>query len=288
MFIQPCKCKARVLCVCKCINCCVRRSMLVSKVTHAVAAGGGALPPSVDKLVFLPSMLPASRTCDNLLHRIRNIFGMPESPLDQPPPAPSVPSVEVGALVRVVRDDGLDSTLLRCRATTSRSKDAYTVPRFAISSSMNLRVLRMDAAAELGFAFVSVPGGQEGFVQCKYLVGFGHAISMPACDSVAVSLMRCVQRVAMRVRAPTAHYIVQWLRQFESPFQELVLGFVDYTSGEAANWDNGRIDVVRAYDRFAAASAPAAAESFLMRHLFPSRALEEPEATARVAAQMLE
>ena len=72
-----------------------------------------------------------------------------------------------------------------------------------------------------------------------------------------------------------------------------MLGFVDYTSCTAESWDNGQIDVSRAYDCFAAASAPAAADAFLKRHLFANNPSDNaksfiPDAAARVTDQMLE
>lgn len=87
-----------------------------------------------------------------------------------PPPPPVVPVVEVGAFARLVRDDGGDRTLLRCKATTDRTREAWTTPRFPILSTTDVMVLRMNAPNEVGFAFVRVPNGQEGFVRFKYLV----------------------------------------------------------------------------------------------------------------------
>ena len=70
--------------------------------------------------------------------------------------------------------------------------------------------------------------------------------------------------------------------------QELVLGFVDYTSGEATNWDNGRLDVVRAFERFAAASNVNQAESFLRDHVVSRHAAQQPAVADDVVASILE
>jgi hypothetical protein len=87
-----------------------------------------------------------------------------------PPPPPPAPVLEVGGFARLVRDDGGDRTLLRCKVTTARSSDAWTTPRFSILSTTDVMVLRMNAPSELDFAYVRVHNGQEGFVQLKYLV----------------------------------------------------------------------------------------------------------------------
>jgi hypothetical protein len=71
-----------------------------------------------------------------------------------------------------------------------------------------------------------------------------------------------------------------------NPFQELVLGFVDYTSGEAANWDNVQIDVVHAFERFDAASNPEDAESFLRKHLF-NHSLEDADTVDSVISNLM-
>ena len=79
-----------------------RQSML----GRSTPSGGG-----VSQLQFPPSLLPPSTlSCDSLLHRISDIFQPPDAPLEAADP----PSVTVGAIVRLVRDDGNDATLLRC------------------------------------------------------------------------------------------------------------------------------------------------------------------------------
>jgi hypothetical protein len=78
--------------------------------------------------------------------------------------------LEVGRFARLVRDDGGDRTLLRCKVTLSRSSDAWTTPRFSILTDTDVLVLRMNAPNEQDFAYVRMPNGQEGFVQLKYLV----------------------------------------------------------------------------------------------------------------------
>ena len=70
--------------------------------------------------------------------------------------------------------------------------------------------------------------------------------------------------------------------------QELVLGFVDYTSGEATNWDNGRLDVSRAFECFAAASNVSEAESFLRNHVVSRHAAQQPAVADGVVASILE
>jgi hypothetical protein len=62
---------------------------------------------------------------------------------------------------------------------------------------------------------------------------------------------------------------------------------VDYTSGEAANWDNGRIDVVRAFERFAAASSPDHAELFLRQYVFSQHYPEKADAADSVISSIL-
>ena len=54
-----------------------------------------------------------------------------------PPPPPVVPVVEVGAFARLVRDDGGDRTLLRCKATTDRTREAWTTCKWEINNNEN-------------------------------------------------------------------------------------------------------------------------------------------------------
>jgi ubiquitin len=89
--------------------------------------------------------------------------------LKQKPSTPP-PVVRVGDFARLLRDDGGDRTLLRCKATSDRSSSAWTIPRFSIFATTDVLVLRMNALDERDFAFVRVPNGQEGFVRLKYLV----------------------------------------------------------------------------------------------------------------------
>ena len=96
-----------------------------SKLEGSAGGGGASATGYVQQLVFPPSLLPASRTCDNLLHRISDIFELPEP---QPPHEPPAPAVGVGAIVRLVRDDGKDGTLLRCAPSSSSAPDVFTVP----------------------------------------------------------------------------------------------------------------------------------------------------------------
>lgn len=69
--------------------------------------------------------------------------------------------------------------------------------------------------------------------------------------------------------------------------QELVLGFVDYTSGEALNWDNGRLDVVRAFEHFATVSNVTKAELFLRNYVVSSHAVQQPAAADGVVLNIL-
>jgi hypothetical protein len=94
------------------------------------------------------------------------------APSPPPPPPPEVPVLQVGRFARLVRDDGGDRTLLRCKVTLSRSSDAWTTPRFSILADTDVMVLRLNAANEQDFAYVRMPNGQEGFVQLKYLVPY--------------------------------------------------------------------------------------------------------------------
>ncbi len=49
--------------------------------------------------------------------------------------------ISSGSIVVIKRDDGTDSTLLRCRATNSRAADAFTTPRLALTSADQITFL---------------------------------------------------------------------------------------------------------------------------------------------------
>jgi hypothetical protein len=71
--------------------------------------------------------------------------------------------------------------------------------------------------------------------------------------------------------------------------QELVLGFVDYTSSESVLLHNCGWNVASAFERFAAASHGSSAESFLRRNVFvSSQAQENPGVVDRVVSSMLQ
>ncbi len=175
----------------------IRDSIITSQLT--------APTPSVSKLVFPAELLPKPPTCDNLLLRIKDVFKPPQCP---PHDHPNVPvPVQVGALARVVRPDNADQgTFLRCEATDSRDERVFMKPFFEIMPTMHVRVMRLNAKGEDGHAYVQVPkqerfhlcNGQEGFVQCKYLVALP---ALPPCNAASVCLMRCVQRAAVHVSA---------------------------------------------------------------------------------------
>ena len=166
---------------------------------------GAQLPfEEFENLTFLPSQIPPqSQNCDNLLNRIKDLFRLPE--------------VRINDFAHVVRDDGLQGTFLRPQPASAPSSDMEleweaTRPRpvlpespFLILPSMEVFVLRLSALDEPNLALVRVQR-QEGFPQCqdqeglvesKYLVALP---ALPPCNSAAVCLMRCVQRVALRVR----------------------------------------------------------------------------------------
>jgi hypothetical protein len=162
------------------------------------------------KLVFLSSQTPPQLdNCDNLLYRIRDLFRS---------------EIRINAHARVERDDGLQGTFLRPHPA-ARSQPACfpssdmdleweairprpIVPEspFFILPPMEVLVLRLNAVDEPGLAFVRVLKDQEGFPQCMDQEGFvesKYLVALPAippCNSAAVCLMRCVQRVALRVR----------------------------------------------------------------------------------------
>lgn len=95
-----------------------------------------------------------------------------------------------GSIVIMKRDDGTDSTLLRCRATNSRAADAFTTPRLVLTSADRITFLNavqgthpfptclLDriaspvslAAEDTSFAHVRTSSGAQGYVQTKYLV----------------------------------------------------------------------------------------------------------------------
>jgi len=95
-----------------------------------------------------------------------------------------------GGIVVIKRDDGTNSTLLRCRATNSRAADAFTTPRLALTSADQITFLNAvqgtrpllkislhglhspiaPAAEGTSFAFVRTSSGVAGYVQTKYLV----------------------------------------------------------------------------------------------------------------------
>jgi hypothetical protein len=272
-----------------------------------------------ETLFFPPHMMPQFQTCDHLLYRIRDIFKLPQSqnetfvhsdssehlisPLNTSPP---ISVLQVGARARVARADGAQSALLRCTTTkysplkqdwgsSCVDTDASSLPThlFEILPTMEVVVLHLNVIIEeTNYAFIRVPL-QERFPQCQDQEGFvksEHLITLPAlplCTSAAVCLMRCVQRVALRVR--TFSITVLKFCFILSHTQELTLGFVDYSSSEAIKWDNGGLDVFSAFKRFTAASDPTTAESFLRQNVFVSRqALDNPDVVDRVVAGMLE
>jgi hypothetical protein len=188
--------------------------------------------PEIQNITLPPSVLPQSQTCDNLLHRIRDLFSLPRTqpaadssdPQSSKHAAPSsaaaVPShsaAHAGMLARVIcSDEHTDSVFLRDSPTPEESSDlnllwesglSVSKTLFAIVPEMIVRVTRLNAPGELNYAFVTVCRdqecfpecqGQEGFVRSKYLAILP---ALPPCNSAAVCLMRCVQRVALRVRA---------------------------------------------------------------------------------------
>ena len=192
--------------------------------------------PEIQNITLPPSVLPQSQTCDNLLHRIRDLFSLPrtqpaadssdpQSSKDAAPSSAAFPShsaAHAGTLARytiarvICSDEHTESVFLRDSPTSEESSDlnllwesglSVSKSLFAIAPEMIVRVVRLNAPGELNHAFVRVCSdqecfpecqGQEGFVESKYL---DILPALPPCNSAAVCLMRCVQRVALRVRA---------------------------------------------------------------------------------------
>jgi hypothetical protein len=177
-----------------------------------------------EKLVFLPSQIPhQSQTCDNLLHRIVDLFGLPQSQQEEQfhtnssvfhthtlHLAQPVATLQIGALARVVRAGSSQNTFLKfepseVHLTRVESDWEAMLNEFEIFPSMEVRVLRLNAPGERNHAFVRVPNDQKGFPQCKNQEGFvesKHLVAVPAlplCNSASICLMRCVHRVALRV-----------------------------------------------------------------------------------------
>jgi hypothetical protein len=211
--------------------------------------------------------------------------------------------VQVGTIARVCCDQGSGSVVLRCAPKASLTQhpvaeikalasDTKPEPAFEILPSMDVRVLQLNAAEDACDALVCLPSGQDGYPQCQGQTGYvesKHLVPAPAmapCNSAAVCVMRCVQRVALRVRI-ICNICVLFLFLLIS-LQELVLGFVDYTSGATTNTDSSRVDFVRAFERFHTASRLSAAESFLKKHLPLKESQRNSAVCERVIASMLE
>jgi hypothetical protein len=83
-----------------------------------------------------------------------------------------------GSPVFLRRDDGADATLLRQRPTSSRSPDAFVVPKVVLSAADRLSFLEIVEAEGMAFALVRTASGVQGFVNCKY-VQVAHAHAAP-------------------------------------------------------------------------------------------------------------
>ena len=190
---------------------------------------GPDIPPvAFEKLAFRPSQIPhQSQTCDNLLHRIRDLF-RPAQFLQENSSkdaqrhaermnssaheAPSLPTLQVGARARVVCVCALQKTSIRAqpsRASSSTSGLECEFPSdilLEMFPNMEVFVLRLLPADEPNYAFVRLPKDQKGFPLCKDQEGYVEIKNLVAlaalypCTSASVCLMRCVQRVALRVR----------------------------------------------------------------------------------------
>jgi hypothetical protein len=196
---------------------------------QSILTRGPDIPPlAFEQLVFRPSQIPhQSQTCDNLLHRIRDLFRPPQflqeksSKHAQPhaermissahePPSPI--TLQVGALARVVCVCALQKASISpqpSRASSSKLGLEWEFPSdilLEMFPNMEVFVLRLHPAHEPNFAFVRVPKDQKGFPLCKDQEGYVEIKNLVAlaalypCNSAAVCLMRCVQRVALRVR----------------------------------------------------------------------------------------
>lgn len=191
-----------------------------------------------ETLVFPTHLMPREQTCDHLLHRIRDIFKLPQpqhetcrhsASSEHPIPptdssSPCFPPLQVGTLARVVCGDGAQSALLRCASAASNmatesdwekrrasgKAGSPILQIFEMLPAMEVVVLELNLATDgASCAFVRVPV-QSGFPQCQGqegLLSSKHLVPVPAlppCTSVAVCLMRSVQRVALRVSCAVA------------------------------------------------------------------------------------
>jgi len=158
----------------KAVTLTVQLSETVASVKDKVQDAEG-IPSHQQRLIFAGVEMDDGHTLmqcnvqkESTIHVV--IKRAPSPPPPPPPLAPPVPVVQVGSFARLVRDDGGDRTLLRCKVTVDRTPDAWVKPRFSILASTDVMVLRMNAPNEENFAYVRVPNGQEGFVRFKYLV----------------------------------------------------------------------------------------------------------------------
>lgn len=272
-----------------------------------------------ESLVFPPHLTPHDYTCDHLLYRIKDIFKLPQSqnevsprpvsletllsPLDSSFPTSTL---QVGALASLV--PGTCSALLRCtpaanhssleldweKSCNSGDETSRSTLIFELLPRMEVLVLQLNLVFDgSNYALVRVPF-QAGFPQCQGQEGWvnSHHLTilpaLPPCNSAAVCLMRCVQRVALRVRFIIIIRISTHLL-YNQALQELALGFADYTTSESVKLDNIGLNVVCAFKRFENISHPRLAESFLRQYVFVARqALEKPDVVNRVVSSMLE
>jgi hypothetical protein len=69
----------------------------------------------------------------------------------------------------VVRQDGLETTRLRCRPEHSNSSNVWVLGNKFVEQSEEVVVLRSSAAGEEGFALIRTKEGVEGFIRAEYL-----------------------------------------------------------------------------------------------------------------------
>jgi hypothetical protein len=87
----------------------------------------------------------------------------------------------------VMRNDGCETTLLRCRPSDSKSSNIWVSGNACVKQGEIVAVVRSNAAGEEGFALIRTHEGVEGFIRAEYVAAGRRCSHADSADSAVLT-----------------------------------------------------------------------------------------------------